>query len=299
LSDRHHAPLLFKETIRWNVSQSYQDVQFGQGVIRCHPYAYGQLKALEKGDIDTFDTLFFSHVRHVLGNGFRSLVLGLSKGYLHYPSQGGGTGRYEQKLAWASARFAFWSDVALGIMGAGLKRRESLSGRFGDILAHMYMMTAALKRFREEGERQEDAVLLKVAMEMGFNEIDRAFAGIYQNLSRGALGMIFRLKGFFLRLNPFGSEIRDKDLHAIAALLTADPATRDRLCRNIYRGGRIGELRVAAQAMQDAKQAFARRKTEGEEALEDNERQLIDRARKLQQNIIAVDSYSREEYFRC
>ena len=57
-------------------------IQFGQGVIRCHPYAYGQIEALEKGDIDTFDTMFFSHVKHMIGNGFRSFLLGISRGHL-------------------------------------------------------------------------------------------------------------------------------------------------------------------------------------------------------------------------
>ncbi len=274
-------------------------IQFGQGVIRCHPYMYGQIEALEKGDVNTFDTLFFSHVKHVLGNGFRSLLLGLTRGHLHRSKQGGITARYEQKLAWASAKFAFLGDAALSIMGGGLKRRESLSGRFADILARMYMMTAALKRFQEEGQRKEDEVLLKVAMETGFNEIDKAFAGIYQNLSRSTLGMIFKIKGYFSRLNPFGAVIKDADLHAIAGLLTSDENARDRLCHNIYTGGRVEELRVAARAMLDAKQAFARRKTAGEEVLEENEKALINQAVKLQREIIAVDSYSHGEYFRC
>jgi len=274
-------------------------IQFGQGVIRCHPYAYDQIEALENGDIEAFDGLFFSHLKHVLVNGFRSFLLGLTRGHLHRPKQGGVTARYEQKLSWASAKFAFLSDLALGIMGAGLKRRESLSGRFADILAQMYMMTATLRRFKEEDEKKEDEVLLQVAMETGFGKIDTAFAGIYQNLSRGILGLFFQLKGFFSRLNAFGSVPEDADLHKIAALLTTNAVARDRLCNNIYKGGRIEELRLASQAMQDAGAAFSKLKKAGGQALNTDEKVLIKRATKLQQEIIAVDSFSHEEYFKC
>ncbi len=274
-------------------------IQFGQGVIRCHPYAFAEIEALEKGDIDTFDTLFFSHVRHVLANGFRSFMLGISRGRLHRSKRSGVTARYERKLAWASAKFAFLSDVVLAIMGAGLKRRESLSGRFADILAQMYMLTATLRRFQEEGERKEDEVLLKVVMAMGFQRIDEAFAGIYRNVSGGALGILFRLTGFISKINGFGSVISDTDLHTIAARLTTNPAMRDRLCQNIYRGGRAGELLAASQAMLEAREPFSRLKTAGEQALDEADKKMISRARKLQREIIAVDSYSREEFFRC
>ena len=274
-------------------------IQFGQGVIRCHPYVYGQIEALEKGNIDDFDSLFFSHVLHVLKNGLRSTLLGLSRGHLHRPEHAGVTARYEQKISWASAKFAFLSELALTIMGAGLKRRESLSGRFADILAQMYMMTACLRRFREEGERKEDEVLLKVALEKGFNEIDDAFAGIYQNLSRGVLGLFFKLKGVGARINSFGSATNDADLHEIAALLTSNPVVRDHVCHNIYKGGRVRELLVASQAMLNARHAFARLKTGGQQGLDTADKALIKRARKLQREIIAVDSFSDEEYYRC
>ncbi len=274
-------------------------IQFGQGVIRCHPYAFGQIEALEKGNVDTFDTLFLAHIRHAAVNGLRSFLLGISRGRLHRSKRTGVMAGYERKLAWASAKFAFLSDVVLGVMGVGLKRRESLSGRFADILAQMYMLTATLRRFQEEGERKEDEVLLRVAMAEGLNRMDEAFAGIYRNITGGAPGILFKLTGFISKLNSFGAVISDSDLHTIAARLTTDPAMRDRLCSNTYRGGRVGELLAAAQAMLEAKPAFSRLKTAGEQALDKDDKKMISRARKLQREIIAVDSYSREEFFRC
>ena len=274
-------------------------IQFGQGMIRCHPYAYKEIEALEKGNVETFDTLLFSHITHVIRNGFRSCLLGLTRGYLHRPRRGGVTARYEQKLSWASAKFAFLSDIALGLLGADLKKRESISGRFGDILAQMYMMTATLKRFYEEGEKKEDELLLKVAMESGFNKIDEAFIGIYQNLAKGVLGVVFKFKIFCSNINPFGSIIKDDDLHSIATLLTSNAQVRERLCHNIYKGGRVQELFLATDALQKAKKALEKLKSLGEKALEKEEKLLVKNARKLQKEITAVDAFTKEEYFKC
>jgi acyl-CoA dehydrogenase len=272
-------------------------IQFGQGVIRCHPHVFAEIEALEQGDVQEFDTRFFTHVSHVLKNGLRSFFLSLSRGHFHRCRRRGITIRYEQKLAWVSASFAFLADIALGIMGLGLKRRESLSGRFADILAQMYMLTATLKRFHEEGQRREDEVLLRVAMDTGFKKIDGAFLGIYNNIGTGLLRYLFQLRGLIARLNPFASEINDSDLHTIARSLQDDEKLRNRLCHNIYGGGRVGELAVAVKAMLAARPAMQKMKQQGEQQLSAVELQLINRASVLQSEIIAVDSFTREDYF--
>jgi acyl-CoA dehydrogenase len=274
-------------------------IQFGQGLIRCHPFAYAQIEALEKEDVNSFDTLLFSHIKYVIRNGFRAFILGLTRGYLHTPVHHDVTARYEQKLSWASAKFSFLSDVALGLLGANLKRRESISGRFGDILAQMYMLSATLKRFKHDGSLKEDEVLLKVAMESGFNKIDEAFIGIYANLSKGILSWIFKVNIFLVKLNPMGSAIKDKDLHNIALQMSTNSKTRNRICSNIYKGGRIKELISATNAMQEATNAFAKLKKSGVNSLNKNEKSLIKKAKAEQKSIISVDSFSHEEYFKC
>ncbi len=275
-------------------------ILFGQGMIRCHPYAYSEIEALEKEDIKAFDSALFAHIAHVFRNGFRASMLFFSRGYLHRAKGKGETKRYEQKLSWASAKFAFLSDVALGLMGADLKRRESVSGRFGDVLAQMYMMSATLKRFQMEGIK-EDEVFLRVALEDGFNKIDHAFLGIYQNLASGFLAYPFTLLSYFSRLNPMGSVIKDRDLHEIAKLLGTDAPTRERICNNVYIGGekeKMYQLIEAALALNDAKETINKEKVEGIKALSKEEATQFKRVRTLQRKMIAVDSFTKEEYFR-
>ena len=274
-------------------------IQFGQGIIRCHPFAYAQIEALESGEVDTFDTLLFAHVKHVFYNAFLSLALGLTRGYIHRATRNDATARYEQKLAWASAKFAFLSDVTLALLGAGLKRHESISGRFGDILSQMYMMSATLRRFREDGSLKEDEVLLRVAIESGFNKIDEAFMGIYANLSTGFFSWVFNLKRFFVRLNPMGESIKDADLHTVALQMSSQSHLRERVCANIYHGKRINNLLSAVQAMQEAQSAFAKIKTSSYDSLSEEEKLLVQKAKTLQAEVIAVDSFTKEEYFKC
>lgn len=273
-------------------------IQFGQGIIRCHPYAYAQIEALEGGDIDAFDTLFFTHLKHVARNGMRAIMLGLTRGHLHRTMDNDITKRYEQKLSWASAKFAFLSDVALGLLGSGLKRRESISGRFGDILSQMYMMSAALKRFKNDGSLKEDETVLRVAMESGFNKIDEAFIGIYANISKAPLAWLFKINLFFVKLNPMGEAVKDEDLHHIALQMSTNSSMRNRICSNIYHSSRINELSNACEAMINAKEALVKEKKSGSASLTENEKMLVKSARKMQESIVSVDSFTKEEYFK-
>ncbi len=270
-------------------------IMFGQGMIRCHPYAYAQIEALEQGDVKAFDTLLFSHIGHVTRNKARTFVLGMTRGYAHPAQSKGKARRYEQKLVWASARFAYLSDVALGLMGASLKRRESVSGRFGDILAQMYLITAALKRFEEEGYRQSDELFLEVAVEDAFGKIDLAFSGILENLASGMIGVPFKLYGFYTRLNPMGKTIKDKSLHSIATAMCEDDSVRERVCGNIYMGERPLQLLEATHKMQAVKVLLAQEKTK--ERLTESEKRALTEVRALQHEIITVDSFEHDDYF--
>jgi len=46
--------------------------------------------------------------------------------------------------------------MALLTLGGALKRKEMLSARFGDILSELYLLSAALKRWQDEGRQSAD-----------------------------------------------------------------------------------------------------------------------------------------------
>ena len=94
---------------------------FGQGAIRCHPYVFDEIAALETGDIAAFDRVFWSHMGSAVRNATRALLLHLTRGRLAGAPVGGKTARYYRKLAWASAAFAALTDLVLVNFGGSLK----------------------------------------------------------------------------------------------------------------------------------------------------------------------------------
>ena len=82
------------------------------------------------------------------------------------PDAGPATAHFRQ-LSRYSAAFLLAADMALLTMGGALKRREMLSARYGDILSELFLLSAALKRWHDEGRQDADLPLLDYAMQNG------------------------------------------------------------------------------------------------------------------------------------
>ena len=210
-------------------------IVFGQGAIRCHPWAYLEVKAAAENDVVAFDRAFWGHVSHVLRNGARSVLLSVTRGRLAGSPVDGPAAPYWRKLSWASASFAFLADVAMGTLGGSLKRRESVAGRFADIFAWLYLGTAVLRRFEAEGRRPEDVPLMQWSMEEAFARVQAAFDGIHRNLDVPLLGPV--LAGPVLlwsRLNTLGRGPDDPLSQRVARALQVPGEQRERLTSAIF-----------------------------------------------------------------
>src|SRR5690606_34417144 len=119
-------------------------------------------------------------------------ALSASRGYFARVPRRGRATIYYRRLAWASATFAFWADIAMGTLGGTLKRKEHISGRFADVLSWMYLITAALRRFDAEGGRRETEPMLRWSVEFGFARMQEAFDGLFQNLNVPVLTFLLR-----------------------------------------------------------------------------------------------------------
>jgi acyl-CoA dehydrogenase len=203
---------------------------FGQGAIRSHPYIYAEIEALQQSDVAAFDRVFWSHVGSMVRNTFRAILLGLSRGYLAQSPVSGETALYYRKLAWASATFAALTDLAMIAFGGTLKRRETLTGRFADLLTWMYLGIATLRRFEAEGRQSADLPFVHWAMQYTFAQIQQAFDGLLQNLPIPGL----KLLAAYGRFSPIGSMPSDILGAQVATLLQTPGAARDRLTTGIY-----------------------------------------------------------------
>ena len=68
-----------------------------------------------------------------------------------------------------------------GGSGRSLKRREKISARLGDVLSQLYLCSATLKRFEDEGRPAEDLPLLDWAVQDSLYQIQQAFDGVIRN----------------------------------------------------------------------------------------------------------------------
>ena len=217
-------------------------IVFGQGAIRCHPFVLKEIEATRETDAKKasaqFDAALFGHVRFAVSNLARSLMMGLTGSHFVRTPQAidPRTRRYYQQLTRMSASFAFLSDVSMLVMGGGLKRREKLSARLGDVLSQMYMCSAALKRYEGQGRNAADAPLLHWAIWDALYKAQTAMYGVMSNYPN-------RLVGWCLRrvIYPLGSmfHVPSDDLGRQAARLLIEPSSdtnkgRDRLTAGMY-----------------------------------------------------------------
>ncbi|HVJ66236.1 MAG TPA: acyl-CoA dehydrogenase [Bdellovibrionota bacterium] len=210
-------------------------IVFGQGALRAHPYAVKEVDAVEANNVPAFDKAFFGHLGHVFRNTVRALLLTLTRGWLIVPYRMHGVARYYQKLAWASASFAFLTDVAMGALGGQLKVKGKLTGRFADVLSNMYLATATLKRYEQEGFRKEDYPFVRWSLDTCFNNIQMAFDGLYSNFDAPLVGWLFKGPiAAWGRVNSFGYPPSDFAEVKIAKRMSVPSEQRLRHTEGIY-----------------------------------------------------------------
>ncbi len=208
---------------------------FGQGALRAHPYAFKEVDAVDNKNLKAFDSAFFGHIGHIIRNSFRAVLLSLTRGWLVMPYRGGITVKYWRRLGWSSASFALMSDIAMGTLGASLKAKGKTTGRFADILAHMYLATACLRRFEDEGRRKEDEPFFVWSMEYCFANIQTAYSALFSNFDGAGVGWFIRGPiAWWSAFNSIGSPPSDVVEHKIAALIQKPGEQRDRISGGIY-----------------------------------------------------------------
>jgi len=206
-------------------------IVFGQGALRGHPYLYQEMKAVEKGELKTFDQALLNHSLFIFSNFVRSFWFGVTAGI--FETFGSPATRpYYRHLTRLTAGFALLTDYALLTLGGKLKRRERLSGRFADILSNLYLCTAVLKHFETQGESCADLPLLDYACTLTQHRAQQAMLAVFHNLPYPWLGKLLRVLMF-----PFGkpySPPNDRQIHAVANLALEDSPARDRLTAGIF-----------------------------------------------------------------
>jgi len=205
---------------------------YGQGAIRAHPFVREEMDAVGAGDLARFDRAFFGHVNFACRNLMRALIGGLTLGRLNRAPVAGPTAVYFRHLSRFAMAFALISDVALAVYGGDLKRREKISGRLADALAWLYLGSATLKRFHDEGAPDRDLAVMRWAAELALCNIETALRGVLGNLPVRLLGRSLELLVFGVARRQDGPS--DRLGAALARGVLDDGALRRHLTGDIY-----------------------------------------------------------------
>ncbi|MFT3805752.1 acyl-CoA dehydrogenase [Arenimonas sp.] len=209
---------------------------FGQGAIRCHPWVLKEMQAAQHPDpavrLRDFDANLFGHIGFAISNAVRSWWFGLTFAKIGGAPGDDYTRRYFRKLNRYSANLALLADTSMLLLGGKLKFKERLSARLGDVLSQLYIASAMLKRYEEEGRPATEQPLLAFAFHDSCHKIELAMSAALRNFPiRPAAWLLWML------VFPWGrraQEPSDRLGHRAAALLMSPSDARDRLGDGVF-----------------------------------------------------------------
>lgn len=286
---------------------------FGQGAIRAHPHLLDEIRALEDpnkdASLDAFDRHFWAHAGHLLANAGRATVRAWSGARLGpAPDAGKATPIYRETGRWASA-FAMTVEAAFLTLGGDLKRREMISARLGDALSELYLLSAVLKRWQDDGRPDADFPLVEYNARRAFVRIGQALDETVASPPGWLIPGVVRVLS---RPGAYGRAPDDALTAACADLIYEPSDTRDRITGRMFEGCNRDGIQLLNEAYALVTKAEPLRKKLREagqtpdEAVEaglisDADRAQLARADDAVAEVVRVDDFSPEEltaYFR-
>ncbi len=292
---------------------------YGQGAIRCHPYILAELEAANSSDNEQalvdFDHALFGHIGFTISNIGRSFWCSITGSRFLSSPFNDETQRYYQLLTRFSANLAMLSDIAMLTLGADLKRKERISARLGDVLSQLYLASATLKRFNDEGRKSADLPLVQWGVEDCLYNIQHAIDELINNFPNRMIASLLRVIIF-----PIGTWLNkpsDETSHKISRLLQVPCSSRTRLGQGQYltRDGKniFGKLEQVLEDIINCEPIFDRISRDlnekvsftqldqlAERALSESlissaEAELLTRAEVGRKWVIAVDDFNSDE----
>ena len=209
---------------------------FGQGAILCHPWVMKEMKAAQLADpkarIHQFDAALFGHISFAISNAVRAWWFGITGSRIGSVPGGEYTRRCYRKLNRYSAALAVMADTSMLLLGGKLKFKESLSGRLGDVLSQLYIASAMLKRYEDQGRPVADHPLLAWAFHDAIHKIELALSGALRNFPIRPVGWLL-----WALIFPWGRRAEapsDRLGHRAASLLMTPCEARDRLGADLF-----------------------------------------------------------------
>jgi acyl-CoA dehydrogenase len=188
-----------------------------------------------KQGLADFDMLIGLHVAAILRNALHTVLFAIAGGrFAKLPTKSpeASVHRYYRAATRFSSAFALAADLVLLTLGGALKRKERISARLADVLIHLYLISALLKRFEDRNSPRDELPLLQWGCETCLHEIQESFMELFENLPARPAAWLLRLSIF-----PLGRAFHrptDRLCSRIAGILMAPTKLRDRLSEGIF-----------------------------------------------------------------
>jgi acyl-CoA dehydrogenase len=212
-------------------------ITFAQGALRSHPYLYKEVQAAQDTDkrrgLDTFEDAFNNHIAFSLSNATGGFVHNLTGGaFVKAPDGALRMSHWYRQLGRASRSYAFVADLTVALLGGGLKTKQKITGRMADALSELYMLSAILKRYDDDGRPAGDEQIVELAALNALYRFQEAIGGTVDNFPVGWARPLMRVVVF-----PLGRGFKpapDALGHAVARHVLQPGEVRDRLTRHIF-----------------------------------------------------------------
>jgi acyl-CoA dehydrogenase len=212
-------------------------ITFAQGALRSHPYLYAEVQSAQNPDakrgLVDFEKAFGGHIAFSLSNATGAFFHNVTGGALaSSPGNAQRMSVWYRQLARASRSFAFVADLTVALLGGGLKTKQKITGRMADALSELYMLSATLKRYDDDGRPQGDHHIVELAAQNALYRFQEAMAGTIDNFPAVWARPIMRAVVFPLgrRFKPASDALG----RTVARHVLEPGAVRDRLTRDIY-----------------------------------------------------------------
>ncbi len=212
-------------------------ITFAQGALRSHPYLYKEIQACQDPDeergVEAFETAFLDHVSFATSNVFGALFHNLTFGlFASVPEKAYGTAQWYRQLSRSSRNFALVADLAVAVLGGGLKTRQKITGRLADALSELYLASCVLKRWEDDGKPAGDANIVALSARNGLYRFQEAMRGAIDNFP--SLPVRWLMRGAVFPLGAHYKPAPDWLGHKCVELVLTPGEVRDRLTRFIY-----------------------------------------------------------------
>jgi hypothetical protein len=123
-------------------------------------------------------------------------------------------------------------------LGGDLKRKEMISARLGDVLSQLYISSAVLKRFEDEGRQQSDLPFVCYSLDHSLYQMGQAFEGLFDNFPSRPFALI--LRRFVFPLGNHYKQVPDEVSKSVCSHMLQPGVMRNRLSHLCHEGNSGG-----------------------------------------------------------